>query len=163
MAAHMSRRHLTLALVVVVVAFFWGFASGHREVFPFHELLSARQLVLPEPHAEAPPIRPPPRMTAQEAARTIFAGTPGPGGCRHARHSIPLSVVATIECERSYCGRALDRVRKLKLVLSKWTHENGIPLVDLNDELSSADGLRPTYTWTAYTSRKLPIWCRQTA
>jgi lysophospholipase L1-like esterase len=217
-------RQLPFACAAVAVAFVWGFASGHREVFPFHQLVAVKQLVFPEPHAEVPLARPLPRMTAQEAARTIFAATTtranivmlgdsitaiGPwtelfpgvlianrgvgGDTTHdivrriadtislkprrvfimagvndaiqgenqeaalanfveiaaelSRHSIPLTVVATIECERAYCGRALDRVRKLNLALSKWTRENGIPYVDLNDELSGADGLRPNYTW----------------
>lgn len=53
----------------------------------------------------------------------------------------------TLECSRKKCGARLDNVRELNKILTGFPALHGVKLIDLNQPLSDADGLRAKYTF----------------
>lgn len=61
---------------------------------------------------------------------------------------ISAYVQSTLECNRSSCGYKLARVRELNTMLRDMAEEEGVPYIDLNRTLASADaGLKPEFTY----------------
>lgn len=63
-------------------------------------------------------------------------------------HHITVYIQSTIECSIQTCGNRLYKVRELNTRLKDYANERGIPYINLNAALSSAQqGLLPEYTY----------------
>ncbi len=62
--------------------------------------------------------------------------------------SIPVVMLATLECSRKSCVEAVDWVRELNRKLKVFAQKETIPFIDLNPKLAAPDsGLLAKYTW----------------
>ena len=60
---------------------------------------------------------------------------------------IAVIVQSTLECSRTQCGEAVDKIRALNDLLRAYAGAEEIAFVDLNELLSGANGLKVDYTY----------------
>jgi lysophospholipase L1-like esterase len=64
------------------------------------------------------------------------------------KRGVSVYVQSTVECNKASCGYKLQRIRELNAGLKRLMEEEGIPFVDLNAGLATAEqGLKPEFTY----------------